>query len=104
MLNRLDNALEEQERMCRLAATGELAATLAHEIKNPLNAIGGAAVYIGKNTKGSLVQEFVAIITSEVSRINKLTSTLLSFSKTAESNPQPSDLNKLATRGAVPDQ
>ena len=95
MLNRLDNAIEEQERMCRLAATGELAATLAHEIKNPLNAIGGAADYIGKHTKGSLVKEFVTIITSEVNRINNLTSTLLSFSKTAEPKPEPSDLNKL---------
>jgi len=96
MLNRLDNAIEEQERMCRLAATGELAATLAHEIKNPLNAIGGAAAYIDKNTKGSLAKEFVSIITSEVSRINKLTTTLLSFSKTAAPNPEPNDLNKLA--------
>ncbi len=95
MLNRLDNAIEEQERMCRLAATGELAATLAHEIKNPLNAIGGAANYIGKNTKGSLVKEFVTVITSEVSRINNLTSTLLSFSKTSEPNPESTDLNKL---------
>jgi len=95
MLNRLDNAIEEQERMCRLAATGELAATLAHEIKNPLNAIGGAAAYIGKNTKGSLAKEFVTVITSEVSRINKLTTTLLSFSKTAELNLEPSDLNKV---------
>jgi signal transduction histidine kinase len=96
MLNRLDNAIEEQERMSRLAATGELAATLAHEIKNPLHAIGGAATYIGKNTKGSLAKEFVSIITSEVSRINKLTTTLLSFSKTAAPSPEPTDLNKLA--------
>lgn len=96
MLGRLDNAIEEQERMCRLAATGELAATLAHEIKNPLNAIGGAANYIGKNLKGTLVKEFVTVITSEVSRINNLTSTLLSFSKTAEPHPEPVDLNELA--------
>lgn len=95
MLARLDNAIEEQERMCRLAATGELAATLAHEIKNPLNAIGGAANYIGKNTKGSLVKEFVSIITSEVSRINKLTTTLMSFSKTAPPSPERNDMNKL---------
>jgi signal transduction histidine kinase len=95
MLNRLDNAIEEQERMCRLAATGELAATLAHEIKNPLNAIGGAATYIGKNAKGSLTKEFVSVITSEVSRIDKLTTTLLSFSKTAAPNPEPNDLNKV---------
>ena len=95
MLNRLDKALEEQKRMGRLAATGELAATLAHEIKNPLNAIGGAARYIGKNTKGSLAREFVSVITSEVERINKLTSTLLSFSKTAATNPEPNNLNKV---------
>ena len=95
MLTRLDNAIEEQERMCRLAATGELAATLAHEIKNPLNAIGGAAMYIGKNTKGSLTKEFVSVITSEVSRINNLTTTLLSFSKTASPNPEPTDLNRV---------
>jgi signal transduction histidine kinase len=95
MLKRLENAVAEQERMCRLAATGELAATLAHEIKNPLNAIGGAATYIGKNTKGSLAKEFVSIITSEVSRIDKLTTTLLSFSKSAAPNPEPNDLNKL---------
>jgi signal transduction histidine kinase len=82
--------------MCRLAATGELAATLAHEIKNPLNAIGGAANYIGKNVKGSLVKEFVTVISSEVSRINNLTSTLLSFSKTAEPDPQPVEINKCA--------
>ena len=81
--------------MCRLAATGELAATLAHEIKNPLNAIGGAATYIGKNTKGSLAKEFVSVITSEVSRIDNLTTTLLSFSKTAAPNPEPNDLNKV---------
>ena len=95
MLNRLDKALEEQKRMGRLAATGELAATLAHEIKNPLNAIGGAASYIGKNTRGSLAREFVSVITSEVERINKLTSTLLSFSKTAATNPEPNNLNKV---------
>jgi signal transduction histidine kinase len=97
MLNRLDNAIEEQERMSRLAATGELAATLAHEIKNPLNAIGGAASYIGKNAKGSLAKEFVSVITSEVSRINKLTTTLMSFSKTAEPDLEPNDLNKVVT-------
>jgi two-component system sensor histidine kinase HydH len=101
MLSRLDNAIEEQERMCRLAATGELAATLAHEIKNPLNAIGGAASYIAKNTKGSLAREFLSIITSEVARINKLTTTLLSFSKTATPNPELNDLNKVVNESLI---
>ncbi|GAB4388962.1 MAG: hypothetical protein Kow0025_11410 [Thermodesulfovibrionales bacterium] len=95
MVVKLRNSFSEKERLSRLAATGELAATLAHEIKNPLNAIGGAASYIGKNFRGDLIREFVTIINSEVSRINKLTSNLLNFAKPLKPEPEPSDLNKL---------
>ena len=95
MISRLEHAIDEQERMCRLAATGELAATLAHEIKNPLNAIAGAANYIGKNYKGSLINEFIKIITDESQRINRLTTTLLNFSKPVEPLLEITDLNKL---------
>lgn len=95
MIVNLRQAIDEQERLCRLAATGELSATLAHEIKNPLNAIGGAANYIGKNYKGSLIEEFVKVISDEAVRINKLTSTLLSFARPVQPAPQPNDINQL---------
>lgn len=95
MVVKLHHAIAEQDRLSRLAATGELAATLAHEIKNPLNAIGGAAVYIEKNFRGSLIKEFVKIIYDEVLRINKLTTTLLNFAKPIKPEPEPSDINKL---------
>ncbi len=95
VIAQLRNAIEEQERLCRLAATGELAATLAHEIKNPLNSIGGAATYIHKNTEGSLIREFVDIISSEVKRINKLTTTLLNFAKPVKPEPDLCDINNL---------
>jgi signal transduction histidine kinase len=92
---RLSSAIEEQDRYCRLAATGELAATLAHELKNPLNAIGGAASYIGKNYRGELIDEFVRIISFEVSRINKLTTNLLCFAKPLAAEFKPHDLNQV---------
>lgn len=95
MVLKLGHAIDEQERLCRLAATGELAATLAHEIKNPLNAIGGAAVYIKKNYTGSLIEEFTGIISSEASRINKLTTTLLGFAKPMAQEIAPTDLNAI---------
>jgi signal transduction histidine kinase len=95
MIINLRQAIEEQERLCRLASTGELAATLAHEIKNPLNAIGGAASYIGKNYSGSLIAEFVKIISDEAVRINKLTSTLLNFARPVQPQPEPNDINTL---------
>lgn len=96
MVARLNVAIEEQERYCRLAATGELAATLAHELKNPLNAIGGAASYIGRNYKGQIIEEFTTIISEEVSRINKLATNLLCFAKPLNYESEPNDINKIA--------
>lgn len=95
MVVKLRQAIAEQDRLSRLAATGELAATLAHEIKNPLNAISGCATYIGKNFRGHLIEEFVSIINDEVSRINKLTMTLLNFARSVKPDLRPSDINKL---------
>ncbi|GAB4333737.1 MAG: hypothetical protein Kow0089_02560 [Desulfobulbaceae bacterium] len=95
MVVKLSCAVEEQERLCRLAATGELAATLAHEIKNPLNAISGAANYIGKNYDGMLIREFTSIISDEVARINKLTGTLLGFARPMHLEKTANDINRL---------
>ncbi len=95
MVVKLKHAMREQDRLSRLAATGELAATLAHEIKNPLNAIGGAASYIKENFKGTLINEFLTIISSEVSRINKLTTTLLNFAKPLKPQFEKTDINRI---------
>ena len=95
MVVKLGHAVDEQERLGRLAATGELAATLAHEIKNPLNAIGGAATYIRKNFHGSLIDEFIGVISDEASRINRLTGNLLDFAKPLQWEPEQTDINKL---------
>ncbi len=95
MVVKLSGAVREKERLYRLAATGELAATLAHEIKNPLNAISGAAVYIDKNHDGILIKEFIKIITDEVSRIDKLTGTLLGFAKPIYPQIEPNDITAL---------
>jgi signal transduction histidine kinase len=95
MVVKLSGAVAEQERLYRLAATGEMAATLAHEIKNPLNAISGATNYIGKNYEGTLIKEFTRIIIEEVSRINRLTHTLLGFAKPLQLERAPGDINRL---------
>jgi signal transduction histidine kinase len=95
MLVKLRGSLSERERLTRLAATGELSATLAHEIKNPLNAIASAALYLRKNFRGDLVKEFSRVIYDEVMRINKLTSNLLNFAKPVKTELEPTDVNQL---------
>nr|MDA8388799.1 ATP-binding protein [Nitrospiraceae bacterium] len=97
MSMKLEQSSKERDRLSRLAATGELAATLAHEIKNPLNAISGAASYIGKNFSGSLINEFLRIINAEVLRISRLSTALLNFGKPMSPDFQRCDLNGLVT-------
>ncbi len=95
MVVRLRHSISEKDRLSRLAATGELSATLAHEIKNPLHAIDVAATYLRNNYKGKLINEFIKIIQVESSRINKLTTSLLNFAKPVKAELTLRDINKL---------
>jgi signal transduction histidine kinase len=95
MVIKLRESTLERDRLSRFAATGELAATLAHEIKNPLNAIAGAAKYLEKNFHTPLIKEFAKIIFDEVMRINALTQNLLDFAKPIHAELKQADLNEL---------
>jgi two-component system, NtrC family, sensor histidine kinase HydH len=70
----------------RLAAIGEMAAGLAHEIRNPLGAIKGAAQLIvgpdGKPVEDSAdTAEFLGIIVEEVDRLNKVVTQFLDYAR-----------------------
>ncbi len=95
MVVKLRESMSEQDRLTRLAATGEFSATLAHEIRNPLNAINVAADYIKDNYRSKLLKEFIEIIQIESLRINQLTTSLLTFAKPVKPEHENADINKL---------
>jgi len=95
VVSELKESVRGQEKLSRLAAMGELSARLAHEIRNPLDAIAGATSYIGRNYKGRLISEFLKIIKEEVDRINIITTSLLNFAKPVSPLPVLSDVNKV---------
>lgn len=66
----------------RMAALGEMAAKVAHEIRNPLLSIGGFARRLEKKLEGEL-QENAKIIVTEVQRLEGILNDTLSFVKTA---------------------
>jgi len=82
---------ETQEQLIRsekLAAIGQLAGGVGHELRNPLGAIKNAVYYIkGKVTKSELAQqeprvlEFLDIMDDEIDSSNKIISDLLGFSR-----------------------
>jgi signal transduction histidine kinase len=83
--------LERIKERDRLAAVGEMAAGLAHEIRNPLGAIKGAAqLLVGPDGKplepSETTSEFLAIIVEEVNRLNKVVTQFLDYARPAKSD------------------
>jgi signal transduction histidine kinase len=78
---------EAQERLIqgeKLAAIGEMAASIAHELKNPLVSIGGFARRLTRTTTvGTPGHDAAERIVSEVSRLERMLADVLSFSKQA---------------------
>lgn len=64
----------------RLAALGEMAAGLAHEIRNPLGAIKGAAQYLDPAVDRP-ESRFLKVIVEEVDRLNRVVTQFLDYSK-----------------------
>ncbi|MBI4405718.1 MAG: hypothetical protein HY537_16290, partial [Deltaproteobacteria bacterium] len=74
----------------RLAAVGEMAAGLAHEIKNPLGAIKGAAELLKGNVSKEADSEFLEIILDETDRLSSVLSDFLDYAKPRRVLPQTS--------------
>jgi signal transduction histidine kinase len=92
-LSELNKVNTEKSRMERLSALGEMATTVAHETKNPLNSIRLATSYLKKNFQGEILSEFLEIIEQEVARLNELTTGFLGYSKPAPLKLKPCDIN-----------
>ncbi len=90
-LKQLQKKLVISEKM---AALGEVAAKVAHEIRNPLVSIGGFAKRLEKKLDGNL-QEYAGIIVKEVSRLEGILKEILGFVKEARLAKEPVDLNLL---------
>ncbi len=74
---------EHIRRQDRLAALGELSAGIAHEIRNPLGIIKGAAGILNKEiaNKDARFDELSSIILEEVDRLNDVINDFLEFAR-----------------------
>ena len=90
---RLERKVAEGER---LAALGQMAATVAHEVKNPLSAIKSIAqVMVEDETLKSQHARDLSLIVSETDRLNKSVTQLLSFASKRPPAAPPSRADEL---------
>ncbi len=89
--------LEEEVRVKdRMAAVGQMAAGIAHEIRNPLAAMRGSVEILHSHlsVKGS-DERLIEILVRESDRLNKFVEDFLVFARPARTERQPVDLTGL---------
>jgi two-component system sensor histidine kinase HydH len=95
---------ERMKERDRLAALGQMAAGLAHEIRNPLGAIKGAAQLLQPSAAGHTgvdpagTKEFLSIIVEEVNRLNKIVSQFLDYARPYRGEQEPLDVNDVVRK------
>jgi two-component system nitrogen regulation sensor histidine kinase GlnL len=87
---------EDLKRADRLATLGTLAAGLAHEIKNPLGGIKGAAQLLRRTAENDpSVRDYTDIMIREVNRVNQLIEQLLDLSRPAQLNLEALNIHEI---------
>jgi two-component system nitrogen regulation sensor histidine kinase GlnL len=95
-IRELEDAVRQADRLSTL---GTLAAGLAHEIKNPLGGIKGAAQLLERELPAdSDLREYISIMLKEVGRVNRIVEELLSLT-----TPRKLELNHVDIHQVIGD-
>ncbi len=87
---------QELQSQDRLAAVGELAAGLAHEIRNPVAAIRGAVDELPSSMQSPMLAEkLIAIALRECDHLNKIVTGFLDFARSPSLSRETFDLREL---------
>jgi two-component system NtrC family sensor kinase len=95
MTERLLDAQSALVRVEKLASVGRLAAGVAHEIGNPLAAIGNYLELLGRR---GAAPDLVAAIERETLRIDTIVRSLLDYARPRDERREPLDLGAIAAR------
>jgi two-component system sensor histidine kinase PilS (NtrC family) len=96
-LTRVVEMEEELRRSERLGAVGQLAAGLAHEIRNPLASLSGAIELLAADlpTSDQNSQTLAQIVKRETARLNRLVSDFLTYARPGPGRSEPVPLRPL---------
>lgn len=78
----------------RLAYLGTFAANLAHEIRNPLSGMRGAAQLLSRRINDQGHSEYLDVIMKEADRLNAILNGMLDFAKPSKLRKKPFNIHK----------
>ncbi len=87
----------------KLAALGQLAAAIAHEVRNPLAVIRSAAQDLGEAIPAAdaAARRASTFITAEIDRLNSVVNSLLAFARPLQMQPGPVAVHDLFERALL---
>jgi signal transduction histidine kinase len=97
-MDALQRTQQQLVQSAKLAAIGELAAGVAHELNNPLTVIAGHAQMLRTTDTDPTVDRKLEVIEAEAMRAGRITRGLLDFSRRREPKHEPVSLNALVPR------
>lgn len=92
--NYMQQTLRQNEK---LAAIGQLAAGIAHEIRNPLAGISGSVELLSKESINSDDKKLMNIILKEINRLNNLITEFLDYAKPDKKPEQAVDISNIVS-------
>lgn len=95
----LHDSHEQLRRADRLSALGEIAAGLAHEIRNPLMGVKGALEIVASRVSpGTPEAEFAQIGWKELARLEGLVTEFLTYARPHDPALRPTDVHEIVER------
>jgi two-component system sensor histidine kinase PilS (NtrC family) len=80
--------IKERAQQLKLASLGRLTASIAHEIRNPLSAIGHAGELLREERRVEMKERLLRILNDNVIRLDRIVSDILELGRQSRAQPE----------------
>ena len=86
---------KEMTRMDQMNLVGEIAASIGHEVRNPMTTVRGFLQLLGEKNNPAKYNDYIPLMISELDRANHIISEFLSISRTKVTEVEAHNLNDI---------